>query len=197
MSTATIDASDLFQLTNLEDHLLRFTVAGKNYAVGAGQTVYVPFDLVKLYFGDPRSGLMERSYKDESGNRIHIPSRARELDRLGTWYGLEIKQNEIKAKAVKDNVAIPPLPTLADVAPKVKLVDGTGNEIKHVVDDPTGQAAVEPVSMLDSPEAIKAEVARQRQVLERLEAAQQALNDAPTGDGEEVTEDTPNLPKGK
>jgi hypothetical protein len=195
--TSTIAADDLFQLTNLEDYPLRFMVANKNYAVGAGQTVYVPFDLIKLYFGDPRSGLMERSYKDEQGNRVHIPSREREVSRLTIMHGVPQKHNDLRAKAEKDGVALPPLPTLEELAPKVRIVDGSGHDIKHVIQDPLGREAVEPVSTLDSPEAIKAEVARQRQVLERLEAAQQAIDDAPTGDGEEVTEDTPDLPKGK
>jgi hypothetical protein len=193
----TIQPDDLFQMTNLEDHPLRFTVASKTYAVGPGQTVYVPFDLVRLYFGDPRSGVMERTYKDEQGNRMHIPSRANELKRLTVWHGVAQRGNDIKAKAEKEGTALPPLPTLEDVAPKVKLVDDAGNEIQSVVTDPTGKEVVETVANLNDPASLAAEVARQRQVLERLEAQSQALQNAPTEDGEEVTEDTPNLPKGK
>lgn len=197
MTATTIQPDDLFQLTNLEDHPLRFTVANKTYAAGAGQTIHVPFDLIRLYFGDPRSGPMERSYKDEQGNRTHIPARDKEVRRLTTWHGVVQKGNDIKEKADKEGTAVPPLPTLADVAPKVRIVDLAGNEISSVIADPTGKDAVETFTNLDSPASVAAEVARQRQVLEQMEQRLQALNDQPSADGEEVTEDSPDLPKGK
>lgn len=85
-----IEPDQQFILTNNGTENRTFTYAHKKYVVEAGSHKVVPFDVIRLYFGDPRSVTgIEQRYEDPDGNpNARIGKREKEIDRLVVQYGL-------------------------------------------------------------------------------------------------------------
>ena len=103
----------------------RFLWGGEDYLAGleAGHSRLVPFDLVRLYFGDPRS-VMSKFGRTEDRNGIgDIPPREQEIRRLSALYGL-----------YDTNAG-----QLADAVPDVTITTGDDVEIICPATDPNGK----------------------------------------------------------
>lgn len=85
-----IEPDQQFILTNNGTEDRTFTYAHKKYVVEAGSHKVVPFDVIRLYFGDPRSVAgIEQRYEDPDGNpNARIAIRNKEIDRLSVMYGV-------------------------------------------------------------------------------------------------------------
>jgi hypothetical protein len=121
-----IEPDHQFILTNEGNKELRFTYNRRTWIIPAGEHRVVPFDVVRLYFGDPRSVVgTQQKYQDSDGNNGDIPKREAEIRRLCVFYGL-YAGNEAK---------LPDHPSVQFV--KIQTVDQT--EIFCPAVDPDGQ----------------------------------------------------------
>ena len=86
-----IEPDQQFVITNNGTEARKFTWASRHYVVEPGDHKVVPFDIVRLYFGDPRSVVgLEQRYEDTvDGNpNARIAKREKEIERLVVFYGL-------------------------------------------------------------------------------------------------------------
>lgn len=151
---------------------------GREVGLPPGQAVTVPFEVVRINLGDPRSGEADRIATD-GNEKVRINSRANELKRLNMLYGQGIRQQE-EHRTV----------TLAEVAPDVTITTVAGDPVDTPITDPGGNnVQAVPVS-LDTPDALAARVAQMQRDLDNLLAQKSALDNEPTDDAE-VAEDAP------
>jgi hypothetical protein len=182
-----LTSRDQVIVTNHGSTALNWKLDGRPYTVPAGATMHVPFDVVRINLGDPRSGEQARVAMD-GNDKIRIASRKDELKRLDVLYGVGAK---IMIASQKGEATT----TLQDEAPNVTVTDAEGAPLSTVVDDPGGEnPAPIPVS-LDTTEAVAAQIAQQQKQLDQLLERQKALEAAQNPDGtpgvDDVTEDAP------
>lgn len=84
-----IDTQDSFWIENHHPSAtLRFVWGKLPYTIGPGKKKIVPFEVVCLYFGDPRSKVGAAvPYKDSRGSGT-VPERLGEVRRLSVRYGV-------------------------------------------------------------------------------------------------------------
>jgi len=182
-----LTSRDQVIVTNHETEPLNWRWDGRPYTVPAGATMHVPFDVVRVNLGDPRSGEQARVAMD-GNDKIRIASRKDELARLDVLYGVGAK---IMTASQKGEATT----TLQEEAPNVTVTDADGSPLSTVVEDPGGEnPAPIPVS-LDTTEAVAAQIAQQQKQLDQLLERQKALEAAQNPDGtpgeDDVTEDGP------
>jgi hypothetical protein len=90
-----IEPDQQFIITNNGDEALRLRWDSRTYVIEPSDHKVVPFDVVRVYYGDPRSvGKVEQKYDEqrEIGGRknpnAYIAARNAEVDRLAVLYGL-------------------------------------------------------------------------------------------------------------
>lgn len=84
----TIDTGDNFRLRNdHETEDLKVGLNGRTYRVAPGKSAIVPFELIRLYWGDPRSRTGVYTKFSDSGGRGYVNQRELEINRLGNLYG--------------------------------------------------------------------------------------------------------------
>lgn len=154
------------------------------YRCEPGQRVIVPWAVVALYFGDPRSQ-NEKIVEAEDSQGVHkVPQRGSELLRLAVFYG-------VYEQGVDD---------LANVVPNVRITTLNGVEIIPPVFDPfcehvygyrkSMQKSGDVATMLANLEAAQADMADQ---IELLRATQNSIQVNGDNDGS-IPEDTPGMP---
>ncbi len=72
------------------------------YRCEPGEEVIVPWPVIALYFGDPRSRHGQISEAQDSQGLHQVPSRGNELLRLSVFYGTYEHQVEILASVIPD-----------------------------------------------------------------------------------------------
>jgi hypothetical protein len=144
-----------------------------------GKARLVPFDVVRLYWGDPRSikGAFGR-VTDERGNFAgDVAPREQEVRRLTALYGLHTES-----------------PLLADVVAKVTITNGDDLEIFTPAIDPEGEH-IYGVEGNDAPvydAATKfAKLEREMAIVKEQLAAEQRNG---KNDGADVADDSPRRP---
>jgi hypothetical protein len=182
-----LTSRDQVIVTNHDETSLNWRFDGRPYTVPANATMHVPFDVVRINLGDPRSGEQARVAMD-GNDKVRIASRKDELSRLDVLYG-------VGAKIMLASQRGEPTTSLQDEAPNVTVTDADGTPIATVVDDPGGEnPAPIPVS-LDTTEAVAGQIAQQQKQLDGLLERQKALEAAQNPDGtpgeDDVTEDNP------
>lgn len=197
MAGSVIHPDDQLIATNNGTEPVRLMANSRLHVIEPGQKRAVPFEAVRIWFGDPRSGPTERLYEDENGTKSRIPSRSFELKRLNVLYGVEGAVASQKEEADRNKTPYPPPITLADTIPNVTFEDLSGKSIKHVAEDPEGKAASSVVTNYDDPMQVGAELARLKQQVAAMEERHDALSNQPTTDEEAVTEDGPDYSPGK
>lgn len=93
------------------------------YRLEAGETIFVPWPVIALYFGDPRSQHGKILEAEDSQGKHIVPDRGNELLRLSVFYGT-YEQN---------------VDSLADVIPDVTILTLDGEEIIPPCFDPDGE----------------------------------------------------------
>jgi hypothetical protein len=182
-----LTSRDQVIVTNHGTDTLNWRLDGRPYPVPAGATMHVPFDVVRINLGDPRSGEQARVAMD-GNEKIRIASRKDELKRLDVLYG-------VGAKIMIASQKGEPTTTLQDEAPNVTVTDAEGNPIATVVDDPGGENPAPIPVNLDTTEAVAAQIAQMQKTMEGLIEKQKALDATQNPDGrpgvDDVTEDNP------
>lgn len=186
----TLTSQDLLVVKNLEDHDLKLTSDGRTVIIPAGAAKQVPFDSVRINFGDPRSQENPGMMTMPNGEKVMIPSRGRELKRLELWYGI----NGIKGEAVaKGDPSL--VKELSDVAPKVEITTVDGEPVDTVISDPSGENPVAIPVDLDSQSSLANQQAQLQRQMDAVNARLRDLEgqptDAPAAAADEVTEDSP------
>lgn len=88
MPGVMIDSGDTFILTNLsETETLEVTLRGRTYKIEPGQNGFVPFELIRVWWGDPRSREDVFGKFSDSLEKGYINKREDEIKRLGVLYG--------------------------------------------------------------------------------------------------------------
>lgn len=156
----------------------RFLWDGRDYLGGMEpeQAKLVPFDVVRLFWGDPRSipSTFGRT-TDAKGRPGDIPPREQEIRRLSVFYGLYELDRE----------------KLMQMAPRVTITTAEGTEVICPLYDPDGEhiyGHMEPEG--PGQHDIATQIAQMRNQIRLLEQAQSASNGKPN-DGADVTDDTP------
>ena len=111
-----------------------------------GGECYIPFDCVKLYFGDPRTTEQMRTLRDSIGIVSFLPDRPTEVRRLRLLYAAPFGEylnnedlggiytvNPTDAMEVGKNAAFEGVHV-----PKVEVYNMQGERIYTVLDDPQG-----------------------------------------------------------
>jgi hypothetical protein len=152
---------------------------GEDYLGGLqeGQAKLVPFDLIRVFFGDPRSVMGVKGRTENSKGAVgDIPPRENEIRRLATLYGI------YEANA-------PMLPT---AVPDVTITNADDEEIICVAADPEGEHAYGYTR--DSAEVydVATQLENMRAQIKQLEAAQKAeTKRGAKNDGADVGHDGP------
>lgn len=147
------------------------------YPVDPGEKELVPFDVIALYFGDPRSrnGIIQK-YKDSRGEGM-IQSREAELGRIAVFWG--VYEHGIDS--------------LMSVVPDVTITTLNGQEIVPPCFDPFNEYTYSfekgpidtNVGAASRIEAMQVEMDRMKETLEGLKAGSEANDDA------QIPEDLP------
>lgn len=98
----TIDSGDHFFVENHGNEPMEFVWAKRHYKVGVSKKKLVPFEVIALYFGDPRSVVGQiQKYQDSTGPG-EVPERYAEVQRLAVRYGVYEQGMDDIATAVND-----------------------------------------------------------------------------------------------
>lgn len=173
---------------NQDQMVLRWKWNGHEYTIAPGTRSTIPFPLLCKELGDPRSGHQEQVVKLEGGQLLRIPSREWERKRLDNLYGVSARKVDAQMKGQE-----PPQISVADVAPKVKSFTTDNEPIQTVVDDWDGQNQLILPMDLDSPDALRAQLAQIQRDHENLKRLLEAKLANPDTD-ETVPEDSPGKP---
>jgi hypothetical protein len=96
-----------------------------------GQRRLVPFDLVRIYFGDPRSLVTRQRFETRKGETGDIAPRSEETRRLSVLYGVY----DTDAEKVKDLVPAVNITTADGVEVFCPAVDPQGNHVYGHISD--------------------------------------------------------------
>ena len=159
MATTTpikFDSQDVMTLHNVGDTTLTFKLPRQKFILEPNQRAFVPFNLIRIYFGDPRAIPGTRRMFEDSTGKGTIPMREYEVDRLKTLYGVYGEDSK----------------TLEEVAPKVIIETSTGQEILPPLYDRDGSKsqAVAPrdISELANVETLAAIISKHEKDLELM-----------------------------
>jgi hypothetical protein len=170
---------------NDDSIVLRWRWDGHEYVIAPGTSTTIPFPLACKELGDPRSGGQEQVVKLEGGQLLRIPSREWERKRLDVLYGCSARI--VEAKMERGEVLSVSVP---EIAPKVRVTTTDGEPISTVIDDWEGDRQLILPSDLDSPDALRAQIAQQQRQLEELKRLFEArIANPDTTDT--IPEDTP------
>lgn len=86
-SQVVIDTDDIFVLENTGTETIEKPLHGKMYRVEPGQRALIPFDLIRVWWGDPRSRKNAFTKFHDSKEKGTVNKRELELRRLGGLYG--------------------------------------------------------------------------------------------------------------
>ena len=123
---------------HLREQPLRLQWAGRVHVVPYMGDAYIPFDCMKLWFGDPRSGATVSRIQDRHGLDMVIPDRLAEIQRLRyTWQETNVRFREF----IPGDRSLLDEP-ISDRIPEVEVYALTGDRIYTVVDDPHGDRII-------------------------------------------------------
>lgn len=100
-----IDSGEYYYVENLNESIpLRFQWDKRKYVVASGEKKLVPFDIIALWFGDPRSKVgVIQNFHDSTGPG-QVPERIAEVKRLCVRYGVyEQGMDDIKEAMLQEN----------------------------------------------------------------------------------------------
>jgi hypothetical protein len=161
---ASIDLNDSVEVHNTapKGHLfetLNLNFGPKTtYSIGPGERRNVPYQVVKMHFGDVRSSdepQISDAHTDLGIQKSVIPPRQFEVHRLHVFYGLHLTQED-----TFDDVQ--------DRIPQVELIFD-GFTIPTVFQDPLGKNVIAATHTISEAEALRSEVASLRAMIEDMQ----------------------------
>lgn len=172
------DSKDTFLLTNTGESILTFKVARQKWIIEPGQQAFVPFQLIQIYFGDPRSVPGSRRMFNDSTGEGTIASREEVVDRLKVLYGV---YGEDAAK-LEDRIPNCTIRTTTGTVVYTPAIDREGNHVQAI-----NNKSVADINSLDDVAAI---IAQQERQLEQMRQRMDAMKSNGDNDAE-VETDTP------
>ena len=165
---------------------INWMLNGHPYVIAPGTSATVPFPLVCKELGDPRSGGQEQVIRLEGGQLLRIPARDWERKRLDTLYGVSARVVEAwMDRQERITLSVP------EVAPRVRVTTTDGEPIDCVVNDWEGTNQLLLPHDMDSPDALRAQLAQVQREQDQLRRMLEAKLNQPGLDPEVVPEDTP------
>jgi hypothetical protein len=149
------------------------------YPVDPGEKELVPFDVVSLYFGDPRSrnGMIQK-FKDSRGEGM-IQSREAELGRIAVFWGVYEQGVD----------------TLISVVPDVQITTLNGQEIIPPCFDPYGEYTYGfEKGPIDTQMGAASAIAAMQEQMDQMKAMMDAMRAGGDNDAD-VPEDLPPFPQ--
>jgi hypothetical protein len=162
---------------------LTYTYARRPYVIFQGEKKVVPFDILRLYFGDPRCSTERTTYRglDAANNTITgtLETRAFELNRLRTFYGCYHTSHRLE-----------------DILPEVYITDVQNNPIVPLAFDPNGDFIYGHVEDDKPTHDVATKLATYEANIARMQQQMDALQNlvAQGDDPSPVTVDSPVLP---
>lgn len=156
-----------------------FRYARIDYPLAPGEKTIVPFDIISLYFGDPRSrnGMIQK-FMDSRGEGV-IPTREAELGRIAVFWGV-----------YEDGVD-----RLANVCPDVTFSTLEGFDIVPPCFDPFGDHVYGFEKNTDTTQSgVAATIESMQTQIDQLMAMQSAMSDRGQDNDVDVEEDLPTTP---
>lgn len=151
---------DILKCTNEGTKLFRGQWDLVDYVIPAGGSDYLPFEAVKLFFGDPRSTDSTRSYRDARGIVGYIRDRSTEVRVLRLMYGHGFGDYTGKEG--------PEVVWEQDRIPHVKVETLKGERIWTVLDDPAGTSVLPATTTQADESVLRETVVRQGKLLDAL-----------------------------
>ncbi len=161
-----MEAGELVTATNVGSYPFTVEYASKKYVLAPNKSTRLPFEAACLWFGDPRSGPNVRAVRHESGMVEWIPDRSTEVRRLRLKYGNHFGDERG-----------------LDEAPSVDVETMDGDRIPTVIQYPDGIPTMEQPGMTDI-EALRVQLIRQQNTINRLLAHSKAEGIDVLGEGE-------------
>lgn len=186
-----VTLGDMVRLVNLEDRALRLAWNSQTFTIPANGEAFVPFDLAKLYFGDPRSLETVTRVRDERGHDMIIADRAAEIRRLQTyWQSSTIKFREY----IPGDRSYLEEEGISDLLPHVEVYTLGGERILMVADDPYGDTVMAATSTRAESDRMRQQLMDQSDMIAELRKQNQMLmKKLDLGEGFELPE-TPKPP---
>jgi hypothetical protein len=148
------------------------------YPVASHQQEIIPFDVIALYFGDPRSrnGMVQK-YVDSRGEGF-IQSREAELGRIAVFWGVYEQGVD----------------SLMSVVPDVTISTLQGQEIVPPCFDPYGEYSYGfDKGPVDTQQGAAAQLSSMQEQMDQLRAQMEALSAGGDND-QDIPEDLPTMP---
>jgi len=146
------------------------------YRCEAGEKVIVPWPVIALYFGDPRSQPDKIVTAEDSQGVHQVPMRMAELQRLSVFWGVYEQGIDI----------------IADMVPDVSITTLTGTEIIPPVFDPYGEHIYGYQKSMQKSSDIATLMSQMQEELDELRSKYDSIQIHGDNDGE-IPVDTPGL----
>src|SRR5215831_4025841 len=130
------------------------------YVIPPGGTEFMPFEAMKLFFGDPRAVDQVRSSRDSKGLVAFLPDRAGEVRRLRLLYDHGF--GDYTGKEGPDVV------WEADKIPQVRVTTLKNERVFTVLDDPQGTTVLPAATTISQDAELKDVVRQQGQLIRSL-----------------------------
>lgn len=129
-----VKLGDILKVTNVGDRIFRGAWDLVDYVIPPGGSDFLPFEVVKLFFGDPRSTRAVVSMKDQRGIVAFLPDRTAEVRRLRLMYshGFGDYIGNEGADVIWEH----------DKIPHVIVETLQGDRVWTVIDDPAGSSVM-------------------------------------------------------
>ncbi len=159
-SVQSLKTGDILQVTNVGEKLFRGQWDLVDYVIPPTGSDYIPFEAVKLFFGDPRATDKTRSARDTRGLVSFIPDRAAEVRRLRLLYahGFGDYTGAEGADVVWE----------FDKIPHMRVETLQGQRIFTVLDDPSGSSVLPAISTQADDDRLRDIVEQQGKLIRSL-----------------------------
>jgi hypothetical protein len=161
MSQTAVGVGSIVKVTNLDpNRIFRGMWDLAEYVIPPLGTDFMPFEAMKLFFGDPRSTDRVRSSRDAKGLVAFLPDRAGEVRRLRLLYSHGF--GDYSGKEGPDIV------WEQDHIPHVRVTTLDDTPILTVLDDPAGRSVMPAVATQQEEADLRETVVRQGRLLQSL-----------------------------
>jgi hypothetical protein len=155
-----VKVGDILKVTNVGTKLFRGAWDLVDYVIPPGSSDYLPFEIICVCFGDPRSSATVRSHRDARGIVGFLPDRQSEVRRLRLLYSHGF--GDFTGKEGVDVV------WEADKIPHVEVETLQGQRVFTVLDDPAGSSVIPALTSQADEDRLRAVVEEQGRLIRSL-----------------------------
>lgn len=160
MTQTAVGVGSIVKVVNRDQRIFRGMWDLAEYVIAPNGTEFMPFEAMKLFFGDPRAVDTVRSSRDSKGLVAFLPDRAGEVRRLRLLYNHGF--GEYTGKEGPDVV------WEQDRIPHVEVYSLDDVRIMTVLDDPAGRSVLPAVATQAEEQDLRETVVRQGRLLQSL-----------------------------